>query len=73
MNIKLTPAEWEMILGITIIDPDGWNRKNLDADWAKPLTFDEFYDKATESTVDRPMGDKEEARIMARLNIVSYV
>jgi len=64
---------WERIMGITVIDPDGWDRKNLDADWAKPLTFDEFYDKATESTVDHPMGERNESRIMARLNIVSYV
>lgn len=51
-NIKRTPAEWEKILGILVIDPDGWDRgPNFDKDWAKPLTEEEFREKSDVSTV----------------------
>jgi hypothetical protein len=49
-DIKLTPSQWETITGITVLDPDGWDRQNLNADWAIPLTEQEFRDKADEST-----------------------
>jgi hypothetical protein len=68
-NIFLTPAEWETIIGVTIIDPDGWNGEK---DWEQPCTFDTFYDKYCASTVDKFM-EKDEMRITARKNIVSYV
>lgn len=47
---KRLPEEWEKLLGIEIIDPDGWDRQNLGHDWEIPLTAREFLDKADVST-----------------------
>jgi hypothetical protein len=49
-NTKLKPATWCALTDIIICDPDGWDRTNFDTDWAKPLTFDEFLEKAHMST-----------------------
>ncbi len=53
--IKFTPSIWERILGFDVIDPDGWNRRSedWDAEWNAPLTFNEFMDKADNSTCTR--------------------
>jgi len=51
MDIKRTPAEWEQVTGIRILDPDGWDRKNFEVDWAIPLTEKEFIAKAFTSTI----------------------
>lgn len=51
--VKRTPHEWEGILGITVLAPDGWDRKNFTADWAIPLTQAEFQAKADVSTTTR--------------------
>lgn len=49
-----TPNEWlkepEFKL-FTIIDPDGWDRKNFKEDWEKPLTKEEFNQKLMLSTI----------------------
>ena len=68
-NIFLTPAEWETLTGVTILDPEGWTDEK---EWEQPCTFDTFYDKSCASTVDKFM-EKDDMRRMARLNIVSYV
>jgi hypothetical protein len=68
-NIFLTPAEWEILTGVTILDPEGWNGEK---DWEQSCTFDTFYEKSCASAVDNLM-EKDKMRIMARLNIVSYV
>jgi len=50
---RLTPNEWlkdPRLHGIKIIDPDGWDRKNFEEDWAKPLTLAEMRDKVNIST-----------------------
>lgn len=49
--VKRLPAEWEKILNITIMDPDGWDRTNFEESWNTPLTQEEFKDKADVSTV----------------------
>ena len=51
---RRTPDEWlkdPQFHGLRIIDPDGWDRKNLTIDWAKPLTLTEMWDKTNTSTV----------------------
>lgn len=48
---KKLPAEWAELLGITIMDPDGWDRRNFREDWAKPITQNEFNEKAAMSTI----------------------
>lgn len=46
----LQPKEWESLIGIIIYDPDGWDRKNCEVDFAKPLSLKEFLNKAAYST-----------------------
>lgn len=60
---KKTPNEWMAVTGIEIMDPDGWDRRNFDADWEIPLTRDEFLGKAFMSTCPRwphPLQDEEQ-------------
>lgn len=40
--------------GITVLDPDGWDRKNLDASWAEPITQEEFNFRLSISTASYP-------------------
>jgi hypothetical protein len=40
--------------GITILDPDGWDRKNLDSSWAEPITQQEFNFRLSISTASYP-------------------
>jgi hypothetical protein len=53
--IKLSPDQWLMYSedfdGITVMDPDGWDRKNYAEDWAKLLTKEEMHRKVSISTV----------------------
>lgn len=49
--IKRLPGEWEERLGILILDPDGWDRRNLTEDYNTPLTQEEFLERACLSTV----------------------
>lgn len=49
--IKRLPAEWEKILNITIMDPDGWDRRNFVESWNTSLTQEEFQEKADMSTL----------------------
>lgn len=52
MKIKFTPSTWQRILGFSVLDPDGWDRRanKFDMDWQEPLSFDQFMDKADQST-----------------------
>lgn len=50
-DVKRTPEEWESLLDVKILDPDGWDRRNFAADWAIPLTQSEFERKAWASTI----------------------
>ena len=53
MKIKLSSGDWVQLSGLVIYDPDGWNTSgdNFNADWAKPITFDEFEQKVLVSTI----------------------
>lgn len=46
-----TPSEWSKLLGVTILDPDGWDRQNFWEDWGRPITREEFQTKASMSTI----------------------
>lgn len=46
-----TPDEWCQELQLQVLDPDGWDRRNFAEDWARPLTYDEFTDKLSVSTI----------------------
>lgn len=49
--VKRIPDEWSRILGILVLDPDGWNRRDFEKDWFIPLTQKEFEKKAFISTI----------------------
>ncbi len=49
--MKFTPETWQRILGVKIIDPDGWRTGDFDANWQEPISFNVFMDKFNESTV----------------------
>jgi hypothetical protein len=43
--MKKTPDEWlkdPKYSGITVVDPDGWDRINFEQSWAEPITEVEF-------------------------------
>lgn len=37
--------------GVTVLDPDGWDRKNFEHSWAEELTREEFDSRLTLCTV----------------------
>lgn len=47
---KRLPSEWEEISGITVLDPDGWDRKNYDVSWNTPIDEEEWYHRMSRST-----------------------
>lgn len=49
---KLTPEEWEVRTGISIMDPDGWRRSG-DPTWTEPIDRDDFLKRAAMSTTRR--------------------
>lgn len=48
--VKKAPEIWCLDTGITICDPDGWDRKNYDISWYEPITREEFIRRAMMST-----------------------
>jgi len=46
-----TSEEWSEILDITVMDPDGWDRKNFAESWNELITRDEFMKRAIYSTL----------------------
>jgi hypothetical protein len=43
-------SEWAKILDVTIMDADGWDRRNFDESWAEKITREEFESRAGRST-----------------------
>lgn len=43
--------EWCKILDVTIMDADGWDKKNFDESWAEKITRQEFVDRGFRSTM----------------------
>jgi len=61
--MKKSSAEWCRLSGIEVLDPDGWDRKgDFDADWNKPITLDEFWAKACQSTTRGSHGSIQQLR-----------
>ena len=44
-------GEWSLFLGVSVLDPDGWDRTNFQKSWNEPITLDEFKRRVAESTV----------------------
>lgn len=49
-DIKLTSSEWEVALDVLVLDPDGWDRRNLEESWSELITEAEFQRRLMIST-----------------------
>jgi hypothetical protein len=43
-------SEWSKEFGVTVLDPDGWDRSNFKVSWAEEITKEEFERRLTKST-----------------------
>ena len=50
-NKMLTPDEWSKLVGIVVLDPDGWDRSS-EEDLIKPISLSDFINKAAHSTTN---------------------
>lgn len=55
-DTEITPilkpsSEWAAEQMVFILDPDGWDRKNLEASWLEPISEAEFNSRMIISTV----------------------
>ena len=51
---KKTPEEWlkdPRLAGVTVLDPDGWDRANFEESWAEEITLMEMQTRVAQSTV----------------------
>lgn len=46
---RLTPTQWGGLLGVEVLDPDGWRYDGLS--WTVPITKDDYLRRAAMSTV----------------------
>lgn len=53
-NKKLSSLEWSNLIGVTILDPDGWNRRDFKSDFGKEISLMDFLNKAARSTTNFP-------------------
>lgn len=49
--MKKTSYEWIEIYGVKVLDPDGWDRKNLDKSMNELITRNEFMQRLGVSTI----------------------
>lgn len=54
LDVKHPPEHWEVVLGIDILDPDGW--RDAYSDWNAEITRADFLDRAARSTTSYPQG-----------------
>lgn len=50
-NTTLNSDAWCELLGVQIMDPDGWDRKNMSESWSECITRDEFIRRVRISTI----------------------
>jgi hypothetical protein len=56
LNELKTSSEWIKTVGYEVIDPDGWDRNNLQYSFYEELiTFEEFQHRLTQSTIRRKL------------------
>ena len=51
--VERRSGEWCLLFGVTVIDPDGWDRKDFQRSWNEPITEAEFKRRVAVSTVHR--------------------
>ena len=63
---------WQDAYGVTIYDPDGWDRTDFDRSWSELITREEFMKRFGNSTVlmKAPMRSDEEAEAWIRERLV---
>ncbi len=49
INDTRRPLDWANLLGVVVIDPDGWEGRE---DWERPIALDDFIRRLSESTID---------------------
>jgi hypothetical protein len=62
-DVKRSGAVWSWLLGITVLDPDGWNRKNFKESWDEKITYTEFMERAMRSTASYATAEQQALRI----------
>jgi len=72
MKLKYNSDQWCKLTGITVYDPDGWDRQgDFQSDWDKLITLYEFLDKASSSTTSG-LRDVDEIEKMVLKNLIRY-
>jgi hypothetical protein len=56
-ELEMPPRFWAAMVGVVVLDPDGWRRDGKDFD--EPLTLDDFWDRMLYSTIYAPNGVPE--------------
>lgn len=62
LKLELDPETWSALLGVIVMDPDGWRSRTLNhppKDWYDPIRLPEFLDRAMPSTVKHEDGDDD--------------
>lgn len=52
-EITRPSGTWALYTGITVLDPDGWDRANFQESWNEPITLAEFHRRVRLSTTYR--------------------
>lgn len=51
--------DWAKIFGITVLDPDGWDRQNFEHSWGELISEEEFSQRLWASTIESLPGGGE--------------
>ena len=49
-KVQQSSMDWSKLVGIVVLDPDGWDRSNFKEDFEKPISLLQFIRKAHHST-----------------------
>lgn len=52
-TVLKTSDEWSTLMNIEVMDPDGWDRRNLTASWNELISEEEFEARVMVSTIIR--------------------
>ena len=52
-----TPDEWCDLLGVQVLDPDGWDRSDFERSWAEPISRLDFERRLMVSTISTKVLD----------------
>lgn len=49
--VRHTSDDWCDILGVTVMDPDGWDRSDFARSWKEEITREEFQERLAGSSI----------------------